>query len=60
MEIGRVLDSGYVGGRVVETGAIVILSGLHEGERVIAANTFFLDAERRLSGARRNGEGVRQ
>lgn len=58
--IGRVLDSGYVGSRVVEAGAIVILSGLREGERVIAASTFFFDAERRLSEARGRGEGVKQ
>jgi hypothetical protein len=57
--IGRVLDSGYVGGRVVEAGAIVILSGLGEGERVITANTFFVDAERRLAAARGQGEAVK-
>jgi hypothetical protein len=57
--IGRVLDSGYVGGRLVEAGAIVILSGLSEGERVITANTFFVDAERRLAAARGQREGVK-
>lgn len=58
VEIGRILDSGYVGGRAGEVGAIVILSGLDEGEAVIAANTFFLDAERRLRAARGAGEAV--
>jgi hypothetical protein len=57
--IGRILDSGYVGGRLVEAGAIVILAGLREGEQVITANTFFFDAERRLSAARGQGEGVK-
>ncbi len=59
VQIGRILDSGYVGGRAGSTaGAIVILSGLSEGERVITANTFFLDAERRLQAARGSGDGV--
>jgi Heavy metal binding domain len=58
VEIGRVLDSGYVGGLSGEVGAIVILSGLREGERVITANTFFVDAERRLRAARGRGEEV--
>jgi hypothetical protein len=58
VEIGRILDSGYVGGLAGEVGAIVILSGLAPGERVIAANTFFVDAERRLRGARGAGEAV--
>jgi hypothetical protein len=59
VQIGRILDSGYVGGRAGSTaGAIVILSGLSEGERVITANTFFLDAERRLEAARGSGDGV--
>ncbi len=58
VEIGRILDSGYVGGRAGSSaGAIVILSGLSEGERVITANTFFLDAERRLQAARGSGSG---
>jgi hypothetical protein len=52
VEIGRILDSGYVGATAGGTeGSIVILSGLREGERVVTANTFFVDAERRLSGA---------
>ena len=58
VEIGRILDSGYVGGRAGEVGAIVISSGLGEGEAVIAANTFFLDAERRLRAARGTAEAV--
>jgi hypothetical protein len=61
VEIGRILDSGYVGGRAGGTeGSIVILSGLRDGERVISANTFFVDAERRLSAARGKGEEVTQ
>jgi hypothetical protein len=57
VQLGRVLDSGYAGrlaGR--EQGAIVILSGLREGEEVIAGYTFFVDAERRLREARGTGE----
>jgi hypothetical protein len=57
--IGRILDSGYVGERAGQVGAIVILSGLREGEKVITANTFFLDAERRLRAARGRGEEVK-
>ncbi len=61
VEIGRILDSGYVGGRAGSTsGSIVILSGLREGERVVIANTFFIDAERRLQTARGKGEQVAQ
>jgi Heavy metal binding domain len=49
IEIGRILDSGYVAGSVDgRYGAIVVLSGLSEGERVVVEDTFFLDAERRL------------
>jgi hypothetical protein len=59
VEIGRILDSGYVGERAGEgVGAIVVLSGLREGEKVITANTFFVDAERRLQAARGKGEEV--
>jgi hypothetical protein len=32
----------------------VVLSGLREGERIIAGDTFFLDAERRLQESRGN------
>ncbi|HTB73207.1 MAG TPA: heavy metal-binding domain-containing protein [Polyangiaceae bacterium] len=58
VEIGRILDSGYVGGRAGEVGAIVVLSGLREGDEVISANTFFMDAERRLRAARGTAEAV--
>jgi hypothetical protein len=59
VEIGRILDSGYVGERAGEVGAIVILAGLEEGEKVVIANTFFVDAERRLRAARgTGGEGT--
>ncbi len=53
IEVGRVLDSGYVGalsGR--QEGATVVLSGLSEGERVVTGYAFFADAERRLREAR--------
>lgn len=54
VQIGRVLDSGYVGGLAGDDqGAIVILSGLEEGDRVIAGRAFFVDAERRLREARK-------
>jgi multidrug efflux pump subunit AcrA (membrane-fusion protein) len=59
--VGRTLDSGYVGtllGR--QEGAIVVLSGLRAGERVIAARTFFFDVARRLQEARgAGGEATR-
>jgi hypothetical protein len=59
VEIGRILDSGYVGERAGDgVGAIVVLAGLREGDRVITANTFFVDAERRLQAARGRGEEV--
>jgi hypothetical protein len=57
IQVGRILDSGYVGERAGnEQGATVILSGLQEGERVIAGYTFFVDAERRLRQASGTGE----
>jgi hypothetical protein len=56
IQIGRILDSGYVGALDgTEQGAIVVLAGLHEGERVVAGYTFFVDAERRLREARAAG-----
>ncbi len=55
VEIGRILDSGYVAQLAGDRfGAIVVLSGLQEGEQVVAGDTFFLDAERRLQEARGN------
>jgi hypothetical protein len=52
IEIGRILDSGHVADLAGDHfGAIVVLSGLQERERVVAGDTFFLDAERRLQAA---------
>jgi Heavy metal binding domain len=49
VQVGRILDSGYEAERAGKTeGATVILSGLHEGERVIAGYAFFNDVDRRL------------
>lgn len=39
-------------------GLAVVLSGLREGERVVAANAFFLDAERRLQSLRQETRGA--
>jgi hypothetical protein len=53
IHVGRILDSGYVGEHTgSDTGAIVVLSGLNEGDSVVAGYTFFVDAERRLQAAR--------
>ncbi len=41
-------------------GAIVVLSGLEEGEQVVVGDTFFLDAERRLQAAQGNPAEVMQ
>jgi heavy metal-binding protein len=55
VEIGRILDSGHVAELAGDRfGAIVVLSGLREGERIITGDTFFLDAERRLQESRGN------
>ncbi len=55
VEIGRILDSGYVAQLAGDRfGGIVVLSGLQEGEQIVAGDTFFLDAERRLQEARGN------
>jgi len=43
--IGRILDSSCAA--VDSVRAIVVLSGLHEGERVFTGNALFWDAERR-------------
>jgi multidrug efflux pump subunit AcrA (membrane-fusion protein) len=52
IEIGRILDSGHVADLAGDHfGAIVVLSGLQERERVVAGDTFLLDAERRLQAA---------
>jgi hypothetical protein len=49
VQVGQILDSGYLADLAEERlGAVAVLSGLHEGERVVTADTFFLDAERRL------------
>jgi hypothetical protein len=57
VEIGTIVDSSYAssvtGGNA---GTIVVLSGLEDGDRVIAGNAFFVDAERRLRVARGQGE----
>ena len=59
VEMGRILDSSYAAGVTGDNvGAIVILSGLNEGERVVAADAFFWDAERRLRAARGEGHEV--
>jgi hypothetical protein len=53
VEVGRILDSGYVGVLAGnQEGATVVLSGLREGERVIAGYAFFADVDRRLGEAR--------
>ena len=55
VDIGRILDSGYAAGLSSDHfGAIVVLSGLEEGEQVVVGSTFFLDAERRLQAAQGN------
>jgi hypothetical protein len=49
IEIGKILDSGHVADLAGDHfGAIAVLSGLVEGERIVVGDTFFLDAERRL------------
>jgi hypothetical protein len=59
IQIGRNLDSGYVAEVAAERlGAVAVLSGLSEGERVVTADTFLLDAERRLQLAQGNTEEV--
>jgi hypothetical protein len=59
VQVGRNLDSGSVAELAAERfGAVVVLSGLSEGERVVTADTFFLDAERRIAEAQGNSEEV--
>jgi len=49
VQVGRILDSGYEAERAGRSeGATVILSGLREGEKVIAGYAFFNDVDRRL------------
>jgi hypothetical protein len=61
VDIGRILDSGYVAGLSGDRfGAIVVLSGLQEGEQIVVGDTFFLDAERRLRAAQGNPAEVMQ
>ncbi len=59
IQVGRILDSGYVAERAAErSGAVVVLSGLSEGERVVTGDTFVLDAERRLRAAQGRAQEV--
>jgi hypothetical protein len=59
VEIGRILDSSYAAGLSGDSiGAIVVLSGLRAGERVVAGDAFFADAERRLRLARGESEAT--
>jgi multidrug efflux pump subunit AcrA (membrane-fusion protein) len=59
IQVGRNLDSGIVAELAKERiGAVVVLSGLREGERVVAGDAFFLDAERRLRAAQGNAAEV--
>jgi hypothetical protein len=52
IEIGKILDSGHVADLAGDHfGAIVVLAGLRERERVVTGDTFFMDAERRLQAA---------
>jgi hypothetical protein len=59
IQVGRILDSGYVADRASEhLGGVVVLSGLREGDRVVAADAFVLDAERRLRAAQGTTEDI--
>ena len=61
VQLGRILDSGYGAGLVEDRfGAVVVLTGLAEGEQVIGGDAFFLDAERRLQAARGKPAEVRR
>jgi hypothetical protein len=49
VQVGRILDSGYEAERAGRAeGATVVLSGLREGDKVIAGYAFFNDVDRRL------------
>lgn len=59
IQVGRVLDSGSEAELAADRlGAVVVLSGLREGERVVIADTFSVDAERRLQESRGRAEEV--
>jgi hypothetical protein len=59
IQVGRILDSGSAAELAADRlGAVVVLSGLREGERVVTADTFFLDAERRRQEAQGKAEEV--
>jgi hypothetical protein len=58
VQVGRILDDGYEAERAGRTeGTIVILSGLREGEKVVAGYTFFNDVDRRLREAQASVAG---
>lgn len=60
VNLGRVLDSGYAAALGTDhLGGVVVLSGLAEGERIVVAGTFLLDAELRLQSARGLAEEAR-
>jgi hypothetical protein len=44
-------------GRILK-GQVVVLSGLHEGDRIVVGNAFFLDGERQQEEARESFAGV--
>jgi hypothetical protein len=59
IHVGRILDSGSEAELAADRlGAVVVLSGLREGERVVTADTFSLDAERRLQESQGRAEEV--
>lgn len=59
IQVGRILDSGSEAELAADRlGAVVVLSGLRDGERVVTADTFSLDAERRLQESQGRAEEV--
>jgi hypothetical protein len=59
IQVGRILDSGSEAELAADRfGGVVVLSGLSEGERVVTADTFSLDAERRLQESQGRPEEV--